>query len=83
MNVQEFEDLKNRKEKLSILKAKEEAKIEALNKEVEVLMSDLKSMGINTIEEATSKLSELETEYNSLLNEIGNVVKELNSVQLI
>ena len=53
MNVQEFEDLKNRKEKLSILKAKEEAKIEALNKEVEVLMSDLKSMGINTIEEAT------------------------------
>ena len=83
MNVQEFEDLKNRKEKLSILKAKEEAKIEALNKEVEVLMLDLKSMGINTIEEATSKLSELETEYNSLLNEIGNVVKELNSVQLI
>ena len=83
MNVQEFEDLKNRKEKLSILKAKEEAKIEALNKEVEVLMSDLKSIGINTIEEATSKLSELETEYNSLLNEIGNVVKELNSVQLI
>ena len=83
MNVQEFEDLKNRKEKLSILKAKEEAKIEALNKEVEVLMSDLKSMGINTIEEATSKLSELETEYNSLLNEIGNVVKELYSVQLI
>ena len=83
MNVQEFEDLKNRKEKLSILKAKEEAKIEALNKEVEVLMSDLKSMGINTIEEATSKLSELETEYNSLLNEIGNVDKELNSVQII
>ena len=83
MNVQECEDLKNRKEKLSILKAKEEAKIEALNKEVEVLMLDLKSMGINTIEEATSKLSELETEYNSLLNEIGNVVKELNSVQLI
>lgn len=83
MNVQEFEELKNRKEKLSVLKAKEETKVEALNKDLDLILVDLSKMGISTIEEAKSKLDTLEKEYNVLLKEIGDSVKELNNVQLI
>lgn len=83
MNVQEFEELKNRKEKLSMLKVKEEAKIEALNKDLELIMFDLNKMGITTIDEAKSRLDTLEKEYNVLLKEIGDSVKELSNVQLI
>lgn len=83
MNVQEFEELKNRKEKLSMLKVKEEAKIEALNKDLELIMVDLNKMGITTIDEAKSRLDTLEKEYNVLLKEIGDSVKELSNVQLI
>ena len=83
MNVKEFEELKNRKEKLSMLKAKEEAKVEALNKDLDLIMVDLSKMGITTIDEAKSRLNTLEKEYNDLLKEIGDSVKELSNVQLI
>ena len=83
MNVKEFEDLKEKKEKLSLIKAKEEAKVEALTKDLESIMLELNNIGITNIEEAKSRLEELEKEYAVLLTEIGNSVKELTNVQLI
>ena len=83
MNVKEFEDLKEKKEKLSLIKAKEEAKVEALTKDLESVMLELNNIGITNIEEAKSRLEELEKEYAVLLTEIGNSVKELTNVQLI
>ena len=78
MNVKDFENLKKKQEDLQLQKAREEAKLEALEKEIEGYKKQLADMGITDLEHADELLEQKEKELEVQYNEITTLLKELD-----
>lgn len=77
MNVKDFENLKKKQEDLQLQKAREEAKLEALEREIEGYKKQLADMGITDLEHADELLEQKEKELEVQYNEITGLLKEL------
>lgn len=77
MNVKDFENLKKKQEDLQLQKAREEAKLEALEKEIEGYKKQLADMGITDLEHADELLEQKEKELETQYNEITALLKDL------
>jgi hypothetical protein len=71
MEIKEFEALKKKQEELTLLKAKEEAKLESLERELDSYKEQLKELGIEDLENAETILAEKEKELEAQYNEIS------------
>lgn len=60
MDTKEFEALKKKHESLMLKKAKQEARLESLQKEIETYKNQLEDMGITDLSNAESLLEEKE-----------------------
>ena len=77
MNVKEFEALKKKQEELQLWKAKEEAKLEALERELEGYKKQLADLGITDLDNAESVLEQKELELQTQYDEISNLLSQL------
>ena len=77
MNVKDFENLKKKQEDLQLQKAREEAKLEALEKEIEGYKKQLADMGITDLEHADELWEQKEKELETQYNEITALLKDL------
>lgn len=77
MNVKDFENLKKKQEELQIQKAREEAKLESLEKEIEGYKSQLAELGITDLEHAEDLLQQKEKELKEQYDEITSLLKEV------
>ncbi len=77
MNVKDFENLKKKQEDLQLQKAREEAKLEALEKEIEGYKKQLADMGITDLEHVDELLEQKEKELETQYNEITALLKDL------
>lgn len=74
MEIKEFEALKKKQDELTLLKAKEEAKLESLEKELENYKQQLKELGIDDLENAETILAEREKELEAQYTEISSLL---------
>ena len=79
MDIKEFEELKKKQEELQLLKAKEEAKLESLEKELESYRKQLEDLGITDLDNVDSILEEKEKELQKQYEEISNILSKLES----
>lgn len=79
MEIKEFEALKKKQEELQLLKAKEETKLEALEKELESYKTQLNDLGITALSNAESLLKEKEEELQKQYNEVSDLLSQLES----
>jgi hypothetical protein len=79
MEVKEFEALKKKQEDLQLLKAKEETKLESLEKELESYKTQLSDLGITDLSNAESLLEEKEKELQTQYEEISKLLSQLES----
>lgn len=77
MNVKEFEALKKKQEELQLWKAKEEAKLESLERELEGYKKQLSDLGITDLDNAESVLEQKELELQTQYDEISNLLSQL------
>jgi chromosome segregation ATPase len=77
MNVKEFEALKKKQEELQLWKAKEEAKLESLERELEGYKKQLSDLGITDLDNAESVLEQKELELQTQYEEISNLLSQL------
>lgn len=77
MNVKEFENLKKKQEELQIQKAREEAKLESLEKEIEGYVLQLSELGITDLEHAEELLQQKEKELKEQYDSITTMLKGL------
>lgn len=77
METQEFAALKKKREQLSILQAREEAKMESLQQELVGLQQSLAELGVTTPEEATAMLEKLTSDYEAKFAEVSVLLQEL------
>ena len=77
MNIKDFENLKKKQEELQIQKAREEAKLEALEKEIEGYISQLAELGITDLSNAEELLHQKEKELKEQYAEITAMLKEV------
>lgn len=76
MEIKEFEALKKKQDELVLLKAKEETKLESLEKELENYKEQLKELGIEDLDNAEAILSEKEKELEAQYNEISSLLSK-------
>ena len=77
MNIKDFENLKKKQEELQIQKAREEAKLESLEKEINGYVEQLAEMGITDLEHAEDLLEQKEKELKEQYDVITNMLKEV------
>lgn len=77
MDIKKFEALRKRQEELQLFKAREEAKLEALEKELESYKKQLLDLGITDLENVDSILDEKEKELQDQYSEISSLLSKL------
>ena len=77
MNVKDFENLKKKQEDLQLQKAREEAKLESLEKEIEGYKKQLEEMGITDLEHVDELLEQKEKELEAQYDEITALLKDI------
>lgn len=76
MEIKEFEALKKKQDDLTLLKAKEETKLESLEKELENYKKQLKELGIEDLDHAEEILAEKEKELEAQYAEISSLLSK-------
>ncbi len=76
MDVREFEALKKKQEELQLKKAKEETRLETLEKELESLRTQLEELGITDLNEAEELLDKKEKELQEQYDNIMSLLKK-------
>lgn len=76
MDVREFETLKKKQEELQLKKAKEETRLETLEKELESLRTQLEELGITDLNEAEELLDKKEKELQEQYDNIMSLLKK-------
>lgn len=79
MDIKDFEGLKKKQEELQVLKAREEAKLESLEKELEGYKKQLADLGITDLEHAQDILEEKEKE---LEKQYADISDRLSKIEL-
>lgn len=79
MDIHSFESLKKKQEELQLAKAREEAKLDSLNKELEQCASKLKELGIDDFSNLDALLAEKEKELQSQYDTLMSMISELQS----
>ena len=77
MNVKDFENLKKKQEELQLQKAREEAKLESLEKEIEGYKKQLADLGITDLDHAEDLLKQKEKELKEQYDAITAMLKEV------
>lgn len=78
MDVKDFENLKKKQEELQVLKAREEAKLESLEKELEGYKKQLIELGITDLDHAQDILSAKEKELEKQYADISDRLSKLD-----
>lgn len=76
MEIKEFEALKKKQGDLALLKAKEEAKLESLEKELESYKQQLLELGIDDLDNAEAILADREKELEAQYAEITSLLSK-------
>lgn len=79
MEIKAFEALKKKQEELQLMKAKEETKLESLEKELESYRVQLSNLGITDLDNAEVLLEQKEKELQAQYDEIEATLKQLES----
>lgn len=74
--VTKFEQLKKRANAISLAKAKEEARLDSINKDIASLKETLSEYGVSSEEEATVLLNKLTTELDDKLSAMEQALRE-------
>ena len=77
MNIKDFENLKKKQEDLQLQKAREEAKLESLEKEIEGYRTQLAELGITDLDQAEDLLQQKEKELKDQYDTITEMLKEV------
>ena len=77
MNIKDFENLKKKQEDLQLQKAREEAKLESLEKEIEGYKTQLAELGITDLDQAEDLLQQKEKELKDQYDTITEMLKEV------
>lgn len=79
MEIKEFESLKKKQDELQLLKAKEETRLESLEKELENYVTQLKELGIDDLDNAEVLLDNKEKELQEQYNKISALLSQFES----
>jgi hypothetical protein len=79
MEIKEFESLKKKQDELQLLKAKEETRLESLEKELENYVTQLKELGIDDLDNAEVLLDNKEKELQEQYNKISSLLSQFES----
>ena len=79
MEIKEFESLKKKQDELQLLKAKEETRLESLEKELDSYVAQLKELGIDDLDNAEVLLENKEKELQEQYNKISSLLSQFES----
>lgn len=79
MEIKEFEELKKKQESLHLLKAREETKLESLEKELSGYVEQLRALGIEDLDNAEELLAKKEAELKEQYDHISSLLSQFES----
>ena len=78
MNINEIESLRRKIDSVNTQIGEKRANIKVLKEQLTKKVQELKALGINALDEAETKINELNAEYETLYNKIDKAVENAN-----